>query len=203
MKKCKHCKEPFQPYNSLHKYCFKDECRKVWIETEKANQWKKTKKEMSIDVYSKEHKITIQNEINKLARMIDAHCGYVTCIDCGKTLIDIEQIDGSHFHNVQGNENIRFNLNNIHSARSECNKHHGGRKDGYKLGLSERYGIDYLSYLENDLRLDYKQMNFSNKEIHDAIPVVRKLQRNLKTFINKNSLNIRNQFNKVIGLYIL
>ena len=132
--------------------------------------------------------------------MIDEHCGYTTCIDCGKTLLGIKQIDGSHRHNVQGNENIRYNLLNIHSARSECNKHYGGRKETYITGLIERYGPEVEQEI-NNLSLKYKEMHFSNKEIYEAIAVVRKLQRNLYTYENKNGYQLRNIFNSIIGLY--
>jgi hypothetical protein len=67
--------------------------------------------------------------------------------------------------------------------------------------ISERYGEDFFNYLENELRLEYKEMHFTNKEIYNAIPIVRKLQRDLKTIANKDSLSIRKMFNNIIGLY--
>lgn len=200
MKKCKNCKQPFKPMRSnLEKYCSKSECIKVWVDTEKQKQWNKRKKDLSVDVYSKEHKNTLQNEINKLARMIDAHCGYNVCVDCDRVLD--KQIHGAHYHNVKGNENIRYNLLNIHSSRSECNKYDSEHKARYKVKISERYGEDFYNYLENEIRLKYKEMHFSNKQIHDAISVVRKLQRDLHTFTSKDSLYLRNTFNSIIGLY--
>lgn len=131
--------------------------------------------------------------------MIDSHCGYDVCIDCNRKLTN--QIHGAHFHPVKGNENIRFNLLNIHSARSECNKYDPQHHTRYKQGLEIRYGIDFLNFMEDEIRLKYKSMRFSNKEIFEAIPVVRKLQKTLPTLVNTDSLSIRRLFNHTIGLY--
>ena len=199
-KKCKNCRELFAPYNSLQKYCFKSECVSVWTKIENEKQWKKRKQTMSIDAHSQKHKLTLQKEINKLARMIDEHCKYTTCIDCGKELDYEKQVDGSHRHNVQGNENIRFNLLNIHSARSECNQFHGGRKESYIKGLIQRYNESIAEEIEN-LSKQYPLSNFSNKEIFESIAIVRKCQRELKDYPNNNAYILRVTFNKKIGLY--
>jgi hypothetical protein len=44
--KCKHCKETFEPVKFLQKYCFKDECVRVFVEEAKVKTWKKTKAKM-------------------------------------------------------------------------------------------------------------------------------------------------------------
>ena len=201
-KKCKYCETLFYPFKTTQVVC-NHHCAQLYAEEkrkkEEQKEWKERKKKLSIDAHSKEHKNTLQNEINKLARMIDAHCGYNVCVDCDRVLD--KQIHGAHYHNVKGNENIRYNLLNIHSSRSECNKYDSEHKARYKVKISERYGEDFFNYLENELRLEYKEMHFSNKEIYNAIPIVRKLQRDLKTITNKDSLSIRKMFNNIIGLY--
>ena len=205
-KKCRACGETFTPsqFNSLQLVCSKN-CEYDYKTKIALNNLKKIKraekirfKELSIDVHSKDHKKTLQTEINELARMIDKHCGNVTCIDCGKDLN--KQIHGSHYKNVQGHENIRFNLLNIHSSKSECNKHFGGRKEGYKEGIFQRYGQEVLNEIEN-LDIKYKSMHFTNKEIHEKIKIVRKLKRDLPTFTSKDGNFLRNLFNSIIGLY--
>ena len=119
-RKCKECKELFTPYNSLQKYCFKPECTKVFVEIEKAKQWRKKKSQLKTELYPDKPKQYLQNEINKLARMIDAKFGYVTCIDCDRKFG--KQIDGGHFISVGANASLRFNLHNIHSQASNCNQ---------------------------------------------------------------------------------
>lgn len=205
-KKCKACGNNFtpSPFNSLQLVCSKN-CEYEYKTKIALNNLKKIKqqdkirfKELSIEVHSKDHKKTLQTEINELARMIDKHCGYVTCIDCGKDLTN--QIHGSHYKNVQGHENIRFNLLNIHSSRSECNKYHGGRKDGYENGLVQRYSQDALNEIE-ELDIKYKSMHFTNKEIYDKIKIVRKLKRDLGTFTTTDGFMLRKVCNSIIGLY--
>lgn len=212
-KKCKVCQEQFTPtnFNRLSVVCSK-KCE-IEYNTQRAlknlanikktekKEWLQRKETMSINAHSQKHKTTLQNEINKLARMIDNHCGYFTCIDCEKSLEQHKQIDGAHYHPVKGNENIRYNLLNIHSARSECNQHDSQHHTKYKKGIEKRYGEDFFNYLENEIRLEYKSMHFSNVEIYNAIKIVRKLQRDLKTFVNTNSLDLRRLLNEIIGLY--
>lgn len=207
-KKCKACKNIYTPFFPLQQVCSKS-CE-IEIKTKQAlknldkikqeekRSWTERKKIKSIDAHSQKHKQTLQKEINELARMIDEHCGYNTCIDCGK-IMD-KQIHGSHFENVQGHENIRYNLLNIHSSRSECNQHHGGNKRGYEIGLIERYGKEVYNEIQ-DLDLKYKNSHFTNKEIYEKIAVVRKLKRDLKTFVSKDAIFLRNTFNSIIGLY--
>lgn len=207
-KKCKVCKKEFTPPEARptqivcswlcgQKYAQK--FREKQNKDEKREEKKRLEK-MSINAHSQKHKKTLQSEINKLARMIDEHCNIVTCIDCGKDLEQKKQIDGSHFHNVQGNENLRFNLHNIHSSRSECNQFYGGKKEGYKQGIIDKYGIKYLKEIEA-LKINYKTLKLHNKEIYEAIPKVRKLQRDLPTFTSKDPVFLRSFCNKIIGFY--
>jgi hypothetical protein len=205
-KKCKACGNNFtpSPFNSLQVVCSKN-CEYEYKTKIALNNLKKIKqqdkirfKELSIEVHSKDHKKTLQKEINELARMIDQHCEYTSCIDCGKDLTN--QIHGSHYKNVQGHENIRFNLLNIHSSRSECNKYHGGRKDGYEKGLVQRYSQDALNEIE-DLDIKYKSSHFTNKEIFEKIKIVRKLKRDLSTFTSTDGIFLRKLLNTIIGLY--
>ena len=48
--RCKNCKNQFEPFKFLQKYCFKPECVKVWVETENAKQWTKKKSQMKADL---------------------------------------------------------------------------------------------------------------------------------------------------------
>ena len=45
MPRCKNCKEKFDAKHFNQKYCFRSACVKVWVETAKVKNWKKTKKE--------------------------------------------------------------------------------------------------------------------------------------------------------------
>jgi hypothetical protein len=173
------------------------------LEIEKKNKakkekvWKEKKKELSINVNSTKHKKTLQDEINKLARFIDLKF-YDTCVDCELPLKD--QIHGSHYHNVGGNEHIRFNLHNIHASTLYCNKFNHGNKVGYLKKLAERFNKDYANFID-ELNRDYKGIKISKREIYEAIPVVRKLIRDLDTLEFDSAIKLRDYCNNKIGYY--
>lgn len=150
------------------------------------------------EVYLKENKRNFQNEINKLARKIDSHF-YSVCIDCGNPFG--KQIDGSHYHNVSGNENIRYNLHNIHAARQQCNQYQGGRKEEYFEGLIRRYDVDYAEYVKYELPKKYPYIGLKAKDYVEKLKIVRKLIRTFDKFIFENAKEARENLNKIIGIY--
>jgi hypothetical protein len=198
----KNCREKFEQKRFLQKYCDKKECQieeRTQLALKNLKGIKKKKfTEMKVSAYSSKYKDELQKEINKLARMIDQKF-YSTCIDCGRTLKD--DVHGSHYHNVGGNENIRYNLHNIHASLGHCNVWSSGNKQGYQKGLIERYGEEYAEYIEFGIKEKYKSMHFSNNEIYEAIPVVRKSIRDFETFIFNDTIQARDQLNQIINLY--
>ena len=206
VKYCIVCQAEFKQYKSTEKVC----SLKCAIE-----HAKNVSKEVKLQEYSKalrndlskpkakkkSSKELLQIEINKLARKVDEYFGYL-CIDCGNYFSG--QIHGAHFHNVQGNENIRFNLHNIHSARAHCNTYSSEHKVGYRQGLIERYGEEYLEYVETELGLEYKVLKISEVEIKAALKIVRKLNREFNLHTEGNDLDgsmMRSYFNNLIGIY--
>jgi hypothetical protein len=145
-----------------------------------------------------ENRTELQRNINLLSRMIDARFGFNTCIDCGKPFG--KQVDAAHFHNVKGNEHIRFNLHNLHSAKSDCNQYSSEHKVGYKQGLEQRYSIDYLDQVEA-LKTEVKELKLNAVEIAEKLKLVRHIIRNFDKYKFDNALIARNQFNKIIGIY--
>lgn len=210
MKKCKHCKEKFEPrFKTTEKYCWKDECKavevKLFFESKKKQQEKEVKakiKERKPYVYSADYKKKLQASINKLSRMIDGHFGYF-CIDCDKPFG--KQADASHFHNVGGNENIRWNLHNVHTSRSYCNQWGRGRKAEYRLGVIKRYGEKYMELIEFEIGVKYKYVGLNEVEVVEKLTIVKSLIRKFdKIMDGKNFVNglvARDYFNEEIGIY--
>jgi len=158
---------------------------------EKINSWKPT-------VHEKKYKGLLQNEVNKLSRMIDTKFGYNTCIDCGKPFG--AQSDGAHYSSVGSNHSIRYNLHNIHAAKSDCNKYSDKHHQGYTIGLKERYGESYLTLVE-ELPVKYKYIKISAVEVVEKLKIVRSLVKNFDTFQAENSIAMRENFNNIIGIY--
>lgn len=202
MPRCKKCKEKFEQKRFLQKFCNKEECQieeRTQVALKNLQVIKKEKTlNMKISAYSKKHKEELQKEINKLSRIIDLKF-FNTCIDCGRVLKN--DIHGSHYNNVGGNENIRYNLHNIHTSLGHCNVWNSGNKQGYQKGLIERYGDEYAEFVHFGLNEKYRSMHFTEKQIYDTIPIVRKLIREFETFVFTDAIHARTSLNNVIGLY--
>lgn len=170
------------------------EAEKTKLLVKGTKEFKESKTEIKIG----ENRNELQKNINLLARLIDYSFNYYICIDCGKPMN--KQIHGAHFHNVKGHEHLRFNLHNIHSSLSQCNKYSSEHKVGYIKGLEQRYGIDYLNQVEA-LKTEVKELKLNAVEIAEKLKLVRHIIRNFDKYKFDNALIARNQFNKIIGIY--
>jgi len=166
-------------------------------EKKEAQEWNKEKAVMKIDTHSKEYRKTLQDEINKLSRIIDAKF-YTTCIDCNREFG--KQVDAAHYHSRGANSSLRYNLHNLHSAASNCNQYSDTHKEGYLRGLESRYGADYKE-LVLSLPQQYPEMKISNAEVVEKLKVVRMLIRTHHTFKFDTAIQYREMFNKIIGIY--
>lgn len=200
--RCKNpnCKDKFKPRLFLQKFCLeKDECIRMEVDLKKKQGIDKKVKDMKPNAHSKENKTYLQNEINKLSRMIDAKFGFTNCIDCDKPMD--KQIDACHYHSRGAHSNLRYNLHNLHSGRSNCNLYSDAHKQGYMNGLIERYGrryaMDVLEFPEH-----YREpLKLSNIEITEKLAIVRKIIRTFDTYKLTSAMQGRELFNKIIGIY--
>lgn len=137
-KKCKECGEMFKQFNSLVNVC--------GIECKKAQDKKKKEKREKEERPEKNRKLLIlkaQRSFNAYIRERDKK---EPCICCGKPL-GINYHAG-HFFSVGGHSNVRFNEDNAHGQRADCNTtHRAGFLDEYAEGLEERIGAAALEVL--------------------------------------------------------
>lgn len=207
-KKCKHCGAYFIPARKFQPVCSikcaierNREKRQKEIKKQEKEEKKALKKKTSewkVDTHSKEYRKYLQDEINLLARKIDALFG-LNCIDCGKDYG--KQVDGAHFHSVGANCSLRYHLHNIHSARSYCNQHSDKHKTGYKEGLERRYGAEYAQKVIVELPIKYKELKLNNREVYDKLKLVRGINRNFSTYQFFSPEQARETLNKIIGIY--
>jgi len=211
MPKCKECGEKYEQYEFNNKWCKKVDCQTAkamdYLDRKKKKQkqkqkqdWKQEKEKLRPFTHSKENKAHLQSEINKLSKLIDKKFEYVTCIDCGKLL---DNIDAGHYIAVGANATLRYNLNNIHSQNRGCNRNErqGSRSTGYYKGLVERYGMEYAEMVDIELQNKYKYLGLKEQEIYDKLKVVRNLVKTFDTYKFANSLKAREMLNKLIGIY--
>lgn len=93
-----------------------------------------------------------KKEAQSLANLIDQ---FKPCICCDEPRGNA-QFCGGHFRTAGGNPEIALDLRNIHGQRNYyCNQYKSGNiagdkhSKGYKQGLIDRYGQDYLDWLES------------------------------------------------------
>jgi hypothetical protein len=196
--KCKNCGIRFTPKrSSLESSC----STKCAIENEQKKFLTKGTpafKAAKVEVKIGETRNELQRKINMLARMIDAKYGFNTCIDCGKPFG--KQIDAAHYHDLSTNRGVRFNLHNLHSAKSDCNKYSSKHKDGYIKGLAIRYNDNYAIFIQG-LKFEFKEINLNAIELKEKLKTVNKLIRDFDTYQTTNAIHARGIFNKIIQIY--
>ena len=82
------------------------------------------------------------------ARVLEESNGeYVRCISCGK-IIPVTQADGGHYEHRQ-NRVTELYPQNVHAQCRTCNRFKNGNLEGYRQGLLDRFGDEYVDDLEN------------------------------------------------------
>ncbi len=176
------------------------EYQKLLKQKKEAKELNDRIKVMKVDTHAKENKKALQDEVNKLSRIIDAYFGF-GCIDCNLPLDkEKHQIDACHFISRGSNSTLKYNLHNLHSGHNHCNVYNPSHEGNYEQGLFRRYGNDYLTMVEG-LPLKYKEVHLSNFEIVEKLKIVRVLIRTFGTYKFNNAIEVRNLFNTIIGIY--
>jgi len=79
------------------------------------------------------------------------------CISCGISYND--NFQAGHFFKAELFSNLKFNENNIHGQCKKCNEFNEGNESGYRVGLIQRYGKEFLSEI-NDLAGESKKSTY-------------------------------------------
>lgn len=89
-----------------------------------------------------------QIEFNRYIRTRDAH---KPCICCGMPL-GVGDIGGSfdagHYRSTGSASHLRFDPDNCHAQRKQCNRYGAGRAVDYRIGLIARIGLERVEALE-------------------------------------------------------
>jgi hypothetical protein len=199
VKKCKICKESYQPTQPLSMVC-SSACAFQYMNNQKQKNWNKKKSEMRNELkthsdWSKE----LQIEINTIARLIDKS---TLCISSLKPLND--KFDAGHRFSVGAYPALRFNLLNIHAQSVNQNQYLSGNPDGYDHGLSSVYGDEYLQGV-HELKLKYPVLKLTIPELIQAKSRAKKIVKALKAldlvYPTALRIELRKKYNKKIGIY--
>jgi len=144
-KKCKYCQEKAIPYGEMRKFCFKNKCIQAHNQATRLTQKRTAKK-----ILRNNDKSALRNDCKDIANKIGKlQCflrGEVYCVTCGATNC---KFDGGHFLHASTHSAIRYVTKQINPQCVNCNQYNGGRYKEYKVYMTNRYGTDYVSWLES------------------------------------------------------
>ena len=165
MKKCKNCEEGFEPIHFNQKFCFKDECKNVWIQSEKDKQWKKEKAKKKVELMTLQDYIKIAQQVfNKYIRERDKN---LLCISCQKKPL---KENAGHFYNANNHWSVRFDERNVHLQCEHCNTYLSGNLIYYRENLIKKIGLDEFEKLSVKAKETRK---YSKEELKEIIEVYR------------------------------
>lgn len=164
MKKCKNCKAEFEPIRFNQKFCLKEPCIKVWVNSQKEKEWKTRKKEI------KEKLQTVQ-ELTKLAQtyfnsFIRNRDRYKGCISCGTQLG--QKFDAGHYYSMGGHKAVTFDEDNVHAQCVYCNQYLHGNLLNYQIGIQQRIGGERLIDLQGKA---HETKKYTREELKEIIEI--------------------------------
>ena len=162
-KKCKICSSEFFVERFNQKTCD----YKCAIILAKQNQAEKVKKEWKLEKAVLKDKLKTLGEyeadakksFQKWVRLRDKD---MPCISCGTTTSDL--YDGGHYFKAELFSGLIFDPRNCHKQCRKCNRFLGGNEIQYRLGLVQRFGIDFVEQLETD-SVGKRIYKFSKEEL--------------------------------------
>lgn len=150
MKKCRICKQPFEPANSLHVACSMPCAREhARLKTEKkaekeAKARRKRDRERLEELKPVSRLLSeAQLEFNAYIRERDRD---QPCISCGAR--DAGQWHAGHYRSRGAAPELRFHLNNCHKQCAQCNNFESGNIIEYRKGLVDRISEDRVKWIE-------------------------------------------------------
>jgi hypothetical protein len=167
MKRCKNCKNRFEPrFSTLERFCWSVECKYIEaIEKLRQNKEKEAKKSRERLKIMKNELETIQSLIkkaqvtfNKFIRLRDKN---MPCVSCGISLLN-RKFDAGHFYNANNHWSLRFDLQNVHAQCVRCNRDLHGNLLEYRKRIVTRIGAEGLERLE---RLSNETRKFTRSEL--------------------------------------
>lgn len=170
-RKCKVCGEWFHPAYSNIVWCspehgaiyalelrakekVKAEAKRIKAqhEADKAGRKRRQTKRESFKTKSQWDK-EAQSAFNRYIRIRDEG---KPCVSCGNPLIGKSNyltgsaIDASHYRSRGAASHLKFNVFNVHSACTRCNRQLSGNAVEYRIRLIERIGLDRVERLESE-----------------------------------------------------
>jgi hypothetical protein len=165
-RKCKYCKQPFEPSVFLQKNCFDPNCVTEWINEVKQKNWQKKKAKLKADLMTLSDYVKLcQQVFNKYIRLRDA--GNL-CISCQKKPL---KENAGHFYNANNHWSVRFDERNVHLQCEHCNTFLSGNLIYYRENLLKKIGIEEFENLSAEAM---KTRKFTIEELKEIIATYKK-----------------------------
>ena len=156
-RKCKACHHPFTPARSTQTACGID-CAMQLAHEKKVKLAECDRLDNARKDRARKAKLKTRRDWEKEAQAafnayIRARDKDKPCICCGLPLSagDVGgHYDCGHYRSVGSAPHLRFNEDNAHAQRKQCNRWGAGRAVDYRLGLIERIGLARVEALEAD-----------------------------------------------------
>ena len=138
----------------------------------------------------------LQDEINKLARMVDVGEGCISCDHGHGGRPFTRKKDGGHFFSVGSTSPARYNLHNIYLQCTMCNSFLHANDKEYHERLIKKFGQEHFDNFVRPLKY-HPTLKLTKVELQEAIKVARQIVREIKSGIDYS----RGEINKKIGIY--
>ncbi len=170
-RKCAHCREWFHPAREGQVVC-SFECaseigKKQTAKAREAAKARAVKRQREFEKEGRQRRRAkresfktkaqwdkeAQSAFNRYIRIRDEG---KPCVSCGNPLIGKSNyltgsaIDASHYRSRGAASHLKFNVFNVHSACTRCNRQLSGNAVEYRIHLIERIGLDRVERLEAD-----------------------------------------------------
>jgi hypothetical protein len=166
-RKCKYCRELFEPSVFLQKNCFEPNCVTAWINEVKQKNWQKKKAKLKADLMTlSDYTKILQQLVNKYVRLRDKG---LPCISCQKPIVG--KVDAGHMYSVGNYPSVRFDEKNINAQCLNCNQYNGGMINDYRINFVKKYSESELNTLD---RLAHETRKFSIPELKEMIEKYKK-----------------------------
>jgi hypothetical protein len=158
-RKCKQCREWFQPFNSFQRVCATPACALAEARAERDRQERRELKRRKEAVKTRqEHLADLQKAFNAYIRQRDFGR---PCISCNRKTG--AKMNAGHYRAVGrgGGSPLRFNEINVHLQCEHCNSWNSGNAVEYRINLVRRIGPALVEWLERDhppLKLSVEQI---------------------------------------------
>jgi hypothetical protein len=165
-RKCKYCKQAFEPSVFLQKNCFDPNCVTEWINEVKQKNWQKKKAKLKADLMTVQDYIKLAQQVfNKYIRLRDV--GNV-CISCQKKPL---KENAGHFYNANNHWSVRFDERNVHLQCEHCNTFLSGNLIYYRENLLKKIGLEEFENLSAEAM---KTQKYTIEELKEIIATYKK-----------------------------